>query len=379
VSFALLTTILLTGYLGKEGYGQYMYVITLAVLFGNLADWGTGMIGVRELAKTAKQEESLGQILGLRLGLAVMAAAVLGGWSWVAAVLVFLTGMRSSLGLIFQARLKTQWLVPAEIVSGGLTLALTYFFVQRQMGLTAMLAAVMAAGLAAVLVNGVLAGREIKISWQFNWRKWRVLLIEALPMGAILWLFTAVNKVDTLILAQLKGVAAVGIYALTYRVYDVLILGAAYLMNSFLPLMVQEYQRKDGQIKIGKMVKRGIRILAVGGGVMLIGVLITAPWLIQILTQKRFGEFTEAVGVLRILAVAIFLAYFNHLTGYTLVALSQQKKYLKVPILALIFNIGLNFLLIPKYSYWAAAWVTVATEGLVLIVTARYLYKILNK
>jgi O-antigen/teichoic acid export membrane protein len=143
--------------------------------------------------------------------------------------------------------------------------------------------------------------------------------------------------------------------------------------------MVQEYQRKDGQIKIGKMVKRGIRILAVGGGVMLIGVLITAPWLIQILTQKRFGEFTEAVGVLRILAVAIFLAYFNHLTGYTLVALSQQKKYLKVPILALIFNIGLNFLLIPKYSYWAAAWVTVATEGLVLIVTARYLYKILNK
>ena len=51
VLFTLLATILLTSYLGKEGYGRYMYVMTMAVLLGNLADWGTGLIGVRELAK----------------------------------------------------------------------------------------------------------------------------------------------------------------------------------------------------------------------------------------------------------------------------------------------------------------------------------------
>ena len=89
VGFGLWITILLTSYLGKRGYGQYMYVITLAVLFGNLADWGTTMIGVRELAKTEEQEELLGQILGLRFGLAILASGILMLVSRLGAVIVF--------------------------------------------------------------------------------------------------------------------------------------------------------------------------------------------------------------------------------------------------------------------------------------------------
>jgi O-antigen/teichoic acid export membrane protein len=351
-----------------------MYVITLAVLFGNLADWGTTMIGVRELAKTEEQEELLGQILGLRFGLAILASGILMLVSRLGAVIVFLTAVRSSLALIFQARLKTFWLVPAEIVSGALNLGLTAFFIQRQEGLTAILGAVIAATLAAGLTNGFLATRKIKIKVQFNWVKWQVLFTEAVPMGAILLLFTAVNKIDTLILALLKGNSAVGIYALTYRVYDVVILAAAYLMSSVLPLLVQEYISGRGRSKVRELLKR----IAAGMGLLVL-VMLAAPLIIWVLTQKRFEEFGEAVGVLRILTLAAGVAYFNHLTGYTLVALGEQKRYLKVPILALIFNVGLNFLLIPRWSYFAAAWVTVATEGLALILSTRCLYEALKE
>jgi O-antigen/teichoic acid export membrane protein len=198
-------------------------------------------------------------------------------------------------------------------------------------------------------------------------------------MGAILLLFTAVNKIDTLILALLKGNSAVGIYALTYRVYDVVILAAAYLMSSVLPLLVQEYISGRGRSKVRELLKR----IAAGMGllvlVMLATVWLAAPLIIWVLTQKRFEEFGEAVGVLRILTLAAGVAYFNHLTGYTLVALGEQKRYLKVPILALIFNVGLNFLLIPRWSYFAAAWVTVATEGLALILSTRCLYEALKE
>ena len=80
----LITTILLTGYLGKEGYGDYIFVITLAILFGSLADWGTATIGVREVSKNKDQSPQwLANLFILRLGLSLAAAVLLMLVSWV--------------------------------------------------------------------------------------------------------------------------------------------------------------------------------------------------------------------------------------------------------------------------------------------------------
>jgi O-antigen/teichoic acid export membrane protein len=146
-----------------------------------------------------------------------------------------------------------------------------------------------------------------------------------------------------------------------------------------LPLLTRAHQEEKWQLKVREIIKKGGVILSGGGMVVLGGTLIAAPLIIQLLTQKRFEEFKEAISVLRILAVAVFLAHFNHLTGYTLVALGQQKKYLKIPVLALILNIGLNFLLVPRWSYFAAAWVTVVTEIVVLSWSIMMLKRVLRE
>lgn len=387
VIFTLLVTILLTGYLGKEGYGQYTYVLTAVMLLGNLADWGTSMIGIRELAKSDRRADFLSDILGLRLALAgLVGGGVLILWraggssllSWIA-LLVFLTSTRSSLALIFQARLQTKWLIPAEVTIGFLSLILIYFLTQNEGGLTTVFFAIAIANGSAVAINYVLASRQVKISFHFNWAKWRVLLSEAAPMGLILLTFTVVNKIDTLILSYLQGSAAVGIYGLSYRVYDVLVLGAAYVMNGVMPLLAQTNQNNQDKEKTRLLVKKTFWLLLALSGAIVLTVLPAASIIIKILTQSRFTEFTEAVGILRILTLAAFLAYFNHLTGYTLVALGRQRQYVLVPLVALGVNILLNFYFIPRYSFWAAAWITVATETLVLIITANYLYRVLKR
>ncbi|MFH1840746.1 MAG: flippase [Candidatus Shapirobacteria bacterium] len=386
VVFTLLITILLTGYLGKEGYGRYVYVLTAAMLLGNLTDWGTATIGVRELAKSKKPVELFGEILGLRLGLSlIVGGGVVAGWGlggssflpWMA-ILAFLTATRNSLGLVFQARLQTNWLIPAEAASGLVSLGLIYFFVRHQGNLVTILAATAGAGGVAVLVNYFLARRQINFSWRFNWLKWRVLLNEAAPMGLILLTFTAVNKIDTLILAHLQGSAAVGVYGLSYRVYDVLVLAAAYVMNGVMPLIARNRGNPDNKTT-RLLVKKTFWALLILGGIMVLVVLPTAPLIVKILTQKRFLEFSPAVGILRVLTLAAFLAYFNHLTGYTLVALGRQRQYLRVPLMALAVNILLNFYFIPRYSFWAAAWITVMTESLTLLISAGYLYRVLKK
>ncbi len=73
--------------------------------------------------------------------------------------------------------------------------------------------------------------------------------------------------------------------------------------------------------------------------------------------------------------LATFIAYLNHLTGYTLAALGLQRFSLKVALAALAFNLVFNFFFIPYYSYFASAIITVLTEALVSIVSITYLYR----
>jgi len=82
---------------------------------------------------------------------------------------------------------------------------------------------------------------------------------------------------------------------------------------------------------------------------------------------------------LRILSLAIFLSYFNHLTGFTIVALGKQRLYFSVALAALAFNVLLNLLVIPKFSYYGAAGVTILTETLIFFITLFFVFRLLKK
>jgi O-antigen/teichoic acid export membrane protein len=53
--------------------------------------------------------------------------------------------------------------------------------------------------------------------------------------------------------------------------------------------------------------------------------------------------------------------------GYALIARERQASALWLNVTALAFNVGLNFLLIPRYGIVAAAIVTVASELVILV------------
>ena len=106
---------------------------------------------------------------------------------------------------------------------------------------------------------------------------------------------------------------------------------------------------------------RGLR----GAGAPLVaGGLVLAP---QIVELAGGDDFTDAAEPLRILLVAGALAWVNGVFGFALIAKERQASALWLNLSALTFNIGLNFLLIPRYGIVAAAIVTVASEMLILV------------
>lgn len=136
--------------------------------------------------------------------------------------------------------------------------------------------------------------------------------------------------------------------------------------------------RRCNFVKLQEIYQKGFDILFLLGIVGVIFVWLFAPLMVRFLTQQRFTEFSDSAAVLRILVVAMFVAYFNHLSGYTIVALGKQRPYFFIALGSLVFNIAANLVIIPRFSYFGAAWVTVLTEGLVLSITTIFIFRLLG-
>lgn len=383
----LLITPLLTRYLAEDGYGGYAFVTAFVLFFGTVANWGTDIITVREAVKSKRQQVVFGTAAILRLAFSVVAfvlinIAVRTNPSWthlvgpttIASFVLLFLSIKTTVGAVFQALLRYDLLAAVELVS---TAAFLIFIVMAMAGRTGvggvMLAWVVATGIAAA-VGVVLAARVVRLNLSFDRKVGKRIFLEAVPTGALLATFTVYNRLDTVILQHFHTDAAVGVYGLAYKVYDNATAPAAFLANSLFPIFSRGFAGRDSQLKY--IYKRAIfwflffGVAAAGSVFVLAGPIV---WLLGA------GGFAQAAGILRILSVALVFAYLNHLTGYSLIAFGRQSSSFLIAIAALVFNIAANIIFIPVYSYTAAAAVTVATEGIVLVLSSIMVWRILIK
>ena len=85
------------------------------------------------------------------------------------------------------------------------------------------------------------------------------------------------------------------------------------------------------------------------------------------------AEFTDASLALQILAFNIILSPLNGVVVNQLfITLGKEKISLKVMILSCLFNVIANILMIPGWGYEAAAFTTICSELIVLVLFVKY-------
>lgn len=385
----IITTAILTRLLGTAGYGDYVFITSFILLFTAVSDWGTGMISIREAVKEKRKEEKIfGNALIFRFLLALISFLIinllirllpqfqaLALATSVASLLLFLHSFRTSCHIIFQTKLRFENIALTEVTISGSFLLLLLFALKPSLSLLVIMGLLLLANFLGTVLAFFLARRLTKFKFTLEKKIIKKILFEAMPTGALLLIFSIYNRIDIIILQSLKGSEPVGIYGLAYKVHDNLILGAAYLVNALFPILSQYAKKPEFKEKFALIYKKTFDLLFLAGLAILFLVLFFAPVIISIIGGQSFSQ---SVVALRILALATFIAYFNHLTGYSLIALGKQKISLLFAICALIWNVGLNLIFIPRYSFIAAAAVTIATESLVLILTSFYLAKNFN-
>lgn len=375
--FGLATTAIVYRTLGTNEYGVYVFVTSFVLLFASVSDWGTEIITLREASRFPNDQ---GRIFGtafiVRLLLSVVAIVLgniairlLPSWEiFVFPVTLFSLAIigvsfKTTSASVFLSQRAAFWSAASEVVNNGLYFLAVLAILPRLPSLITTLTLLV---LSAYIAGGVAwywANRLVKISVKFHPELGRALLKEALPTGALLTTFYVYNRVDIVILQHFQGNDTVGFYGLAYKIHDNLVQGAAFLMNAVFPLIAANLPKE----KFRLLYQRAFHVLFGSGLVLTTTFFLAAPFVISLLSGSLS---LPSIVALRILIFATFVAYLNHLTGYTLIALGHQRASLAFALIALSFNVIGNLLFIPTYSFIAASFMTVATEGLVFLLSS---------
>jgi O-antigen/teichoic acid export membrane protein len=380
--FGLATTALIYRTLGTSQYGIYVFVTSFVLLFATVSDWGTEIITIREASRKPKlQGEIFGTAVILRLTLSLIAVLlsniairIFPGWKeFVIPVSLFslaLIGVtfKTTAAAVFLTYRVALWSAISEIINNGLYFLCVLTIIPKSPHLLTALYLLVASTFIAGFISIIWAAHLSPLSVKLNSNYGKVLLKEAFPTGALLTIFYIYNRVDVVILQSIKGNEAVGIYGLAYKIHDNLVQGAAFLMNAVFPII----SANPSAERLRTTYQRTFHILLLGALLLLLLLLLFAPWIITLVGGQSA---TPSITALRILAFATFVAYLNHLTGYTLIAIGHQRTSLLIAAIALVVNIFGNFVLIPHFSYIGSSFMTIATEGIVFLLSSSAIFR----
>lgn len=370
---SLVSIKLLTTAYGSAGTGIYNTITTYLTFSVVLADLGIFSAGVREIAKNPTRErEIIGNILTLRLLTAALAAAaavylitlthyplVLIRGVEITGIFIFFNLVASSFDIIFQYHIAMYWSALAELLSKLVTLLAFWLAIHLDAGFVWAVASIPVSGLAILLFKALFSRKLLIVRPRFDVSVITWILRLSLPLGAVYIIDNLYFKIDTLVLFALKGAVAVGIYSVAYKVLEVTVFIGSYFASSLKPSLARD------QAVAERIVNRSLIVMLL---LSLPIAAISSVFAQPIILFLSNTTFLGGVKALELLAWTLPFIYCDVLLGEVLIARDARRLLLLIASGSLVFNLILDFLLIPRYSYEGAAIATVTSEVVLLIV-----------
>jgi O-antigen/teichoic acid export membrane protein len=296
-------------------------------------------------------------------------AVLIGSFSIIA------SGIFNSCNLIFQKNLRYDRSIIASSL-GSLTIIPVVFCLSsinlpaEYLIIGSLLGWITIALLAMLLLNNSLTFNIKKIDLGFAKK-----LLAAWPISLTLLLNVVYFRIDTFILSKYFSFAEVGIYNLSYQVFQSILVLPTFIMNSFYPILVASHN--ESQNKFFKQVKISVLLLFV---IAIFGSILTyflSPVIISLIAGQN--GFAGSIESLRILSFSFPAFFVSSILMWTMVTLKRYKLMMAIYFLGLLANFFLNLYFIPRYSYIASSWVTGISEYLILVLQIAFLWKASKK
>lgn len=358
--------------LGASGFGDYMFALSLVVLLTSLAGFGTDGLLTREVAR---DRDELHRLFWNSLSLKLVLGPVMAGVALLITALGDYSGeVRATVALLAAGNvleLLSKTVAAAFLAHDDLRPVATGLIVQRfstaAVGIAALYAGAGIVPIGVIYVGGAALGlayvaaalyrREIRPQRQVSLRRAREVAARAVPFGLMLIFGTIIFRVDATILSLYKGPEAVGLYSAAYRALESCLFIPYAIESAMLPSLsrlsretvppVADVYAAGLKAIVAMMAPLGVAFLVFGG---------------EILELLYGAEYRAAEPAIHWLGGAAVL-YGVSLLTCTLIVAQRGTKVLAWTIgLVMLFNVGLNVAVIPRFSLTGAAAVTTITE-----------------
>ena len=192
--------------------------------------------------------------------------------------------------------------------------------------------------------------------------KIRAEIVEGFHFSVSLSAQTIYNDIDKTMVARLSTLEAAGIYAAAYRIIDVAFAPVRALLNAAFPSFFRH--GKDG-FRSGLQFGRRLLLRTLPYPLLAGVALVAGASLLPLILGEGFRPATEA---LRWLAPLPLLKTLHYFVSDSLTGSGYQGTRTLAQIAVAILNVALNFALIPSYGWRGAAWASLASDGLLVVV-----------
>ena len=384
----LLLTIAYGRFLGDVKFGELYFAITLVMLIGFPIEFGFNQQLTREVAQQPGQAQRyLSSILFIKTSLwlllygGMLLICWLLGYSLELRVLVGICGitllsgsLANAFSALHYAFEQTVFPTVGTILEKGLSALVGILALKQGAGVEVMACILLGGSIISMLWQALWAFRRLGLDLRIDPSLLKDLMRSSIPFLASGVLGVIYYRLDTVLLSFMASTAVVGWYGASYRIFDTLVFLPSLVISAVMyPVFSKLSTHSLSDLRIA--VEKSMNFLLFCGMPIAVGLIVAAPAIIGFLYHRP--EFVHSIPAMQALAPGLVFLYINSVLSALLISTKREKNIMILAAIALIFNLGLNLYLIPRYQHVGAAAVTSLTElllmGLAIVFTPRLL------
>lgn len=271
---------------------------------------------------------------------------------------------------LFQHHLKYQFTLYSLIIVNLLSLILVVACVFLKLPIIMVTFSYSICGLVLIMSSFFFARRFVdKFYLTFNFSEFKKIFLPAIPLGLVLIFNVLYFHLDSFLLAVLKTNREVAQYGLAYKFFETLLVIPTFYGNSVYPVLLARL--KNDQEGFRRLFRKSLSLLALLSILTLVGTVLVAPLLIGLSTGFK-PAYAGSITSLQILALSFPVYFITSIFMWYFVSLKKNTMLLWVYGSSLVLNFVLNWFFIPRFGFYASAWLTGLCEAYILVIFIVY-------
>ena len=365
-------------YYGREIFGQFTSAQTIAIALILFADFGLDLLLTTELPRDIKNSVTLfNNFFSIKIifsSIAFLAMILLGLFGrlipevktllLIFSFFVVFTTLSNFLSALYKGNEKLEYetFVNFIINFSSLIVILTLIFLKQNIiVLSVAFTFTKFIGLVSAFyfAHKLISLKNLRIDFSF-FPKYKNQII----IFGLFWVFgNLFFQLDTILLTFWSNTENVGVYQAVFRLIMLPLVIPDIFVNSLMPTLSR--LNSENRIKWEKLGNIFNKLLIIVAVPISISLFIFPEQVIHLVYGRK--EYADAIPILKVFAVILFIRFFSETHGLMLTTSHRQNQRMKIVLAATILNFVINLFLIPRFGAFGASITSLITNFSVCI------------